>query len=120
MKDTARLNAHRAGQIAHRGALVALAAKQVRRGLQQFAAGAFRVGHLSTGHQFAHYRLGLLIIHAQSPTLFLLELDAQASDYPPTPGNFAQVLVVIVKFMPHRATKQALGHAPQKIFTRRL
>ncbi len=67
MKDAARLNTHRACQVAHRSAVVAFAAEQVGSGLQQFAARAVRVGYLTGDHQFVHHRLGLLLIHAYSP-----------------------------------------------------
>ncbi|MOA20415.1 hypothetical protein D3C78_1408580 [compost metagenome] len=64
MEDAAGLDAHRAGQVAYRGALVTFAAKQVGRRLQQFSPGALRVGQLPVGHHFQQYVARFLLVHA--------------------------------------------------------
>ncbi|MNV82945.1 hypothetical protein D3C71_1767160 [compost metagenome] len=64
MEDAAGLDAHGAGQVAHRRAFVTLAAEQVGGGLQQLAPRTVRVGDLAAGHQFAHHRLGFFVVKA--------------------------------------------------------
>ncbi len=64
MEDAAGLDAHGAGQVAYGGALKALVAKQVSRGLQQLATGTVGVGQLAAVDHGAHHPQGFVLIHA--------------------------------------------------------
>ncbi|MNP17534.1 hypothetical protein D3C76_1099700 [compost metagenome] len=106
MKNTARLDAHGTGQVAHGRALVTLVAKQVGRHLQQLATGAVRVGQLPVVDQLAHDAQGFLLIHPFSPTV-----DQSNAALP------AKTLGLRWQFKQLATTKQALGSKIVQPFT---